>query len=1161
MATIQQKIIVVIGMHRTGTSLITRALKVLGVNLGENLLPAMAEVNAKGFWEDADINKLNIQILHSLQTDWDGLSPITNENLLQLNQQGYFLKAVDLLRFKMKDISFFGLKDPRIVKLLPFWDSVFSHCGYDVNYVMTIRHPLSVVRSLQKRDAIDVEKAYFLWFTHVVYALPFAMAKNAPLIDYDLFMDQPSAGLNKLASNLSLQVDEIEERRFLDEFVDDNLRHTRYALDDLSVDQHCPPVVKDMYGKLLSVVANEKNLAAANLGDDLLYWTSFNDVWKVCFSLMDRLYINNGMLARRVDEQTLLLEQQVQESDTQKEFIRKLEAFNQERAAQVELLYQSTLERDVHIQKLTVELATASQEVVSAQASAKNYATHLAQVKLEVEQLTEMLHHKDASLVSAQSVALNLQAQKQDAEQKILHLQSEQQANEQTIQLLNYQVNTLYAEKQQLLNSRSWRITKPMRFITRVWQHGLNLDDKIKLKLLAKKGVAWLPYFVQKPLFSLYRSSLGRRVSLPVNHLAVLQSSSEQVGPNISLSKSSGRDYIVWGVIDWHFRHQRPQQIAQALAHEGDRVFYVSSNLIPASESGFFVESLDDSGKLFQINLCIKDPVAIYHHAPSLPVLAQMQQALGKFLHWAETAQVVNIVQHPFWHELAQSVPDSTLVYDCMDHHEGFENTGKEIVALEHALLAGADLTITTSGWLDEVVSKYTSRRTIIRNAGEYEYFSQVPTSIYADKKGRKIIGYYGAIAEWFDVELIRRLSDAYADSLILLIGADTASVQPQLKSCKNVEFVGEVPYNTLTQYLYAFDVCLLPFKVIPLIMATNPVKVYEYLGTGKPVVAVDVPEIKQFGDLVRTGKNQQDFVLQVGEALREVQTPEVVAARKVFAEQQTWHHRARDLSAAVQRIKPKDKVSVILVTYNNLDLTKACLHSLETYTHYDNLEIIIVDNASADGTPDYLTQWATGYENRKVILSPDNTGFAAGNNMGLRVATGDYLVLLNNDTYVTPGWVAGLKKHLDKDPTIGLIGPATNNIGNESKINIHYESMEQMHVAAKEFNLAHLGQLTPLRTAAFFCVMMSRATFEKIGLLDEAFGIGFFEDDDYCRRVEQAGLKVVCADDVFIHHHLSASFNKLKIEARQKLFESNKVIYEQKWGEWVPHKYRPGVN
>jgi GT2 family glycosyltransferase len=164
---------------------------------------------------------------------------------------------------------------------------------------------------------------------------------------------------------------------------------------------------------------------------------------------------------------------------------------------------------------------------------------------------------------------------------------------------------------------------------------------------------------------------------------------------------------------------------------------------------------------------------------------------------------------------------------------------------------------------------------------------------------------------------------------------------------------------------------------------------------------------------------------------------------------------------------------------------------------------------------------------------------------------------MLNNDTYVTPGWVRTLYQHLKSDDTIGLIGPVTNNIGNEAKIDVHYNNMSEMHDISRKYTHNNLGKTFEIITAAFYCVMLPRATYEKIGPLDEIFGLGFFEDDDYCRRVEAAGLRIVCAEDVFIHHHLSASFLKLDKNIRKSLFNENKKKYEEKWGKWLPHVNR----
>ncbi len=492
-----------------------------------------------------------------------------------------------------------------------------------------------------------------------------------------------------------------------------------------------------------------------------------------------------------------------------------------------------------------------------------------------------------------------------------------------------------------------------------------------------------------------------------------------------------------------------------------------------------------------------------------------------------------------------------------MDHHEGFGNNAESLMQLEKQLLSDAELTITTSTWLDDAITPHAKHRALIRNAGEYGHFAKVPDSIYRDPQGRRVIGYYGAIAEWFDLNLVESVARQHPDCSVLLIGADTVNARSRLAKLPNVTFTGEVPYIQLPHYLHGFDVCLLPFKVIPLTLATNPVKAYEYLSAGKPVVAVDLPEMAQFEGLVYAAADKDAFLEAVRAVLCEPEPDAVVKTRKAFAQGQTWQHRGEALIQHAESSARDPKVSVVVVTYNNLDLTRACLSSLDERSEYERLEIIVVDNASSDGSPAFLSEWVAGGSNRKLILNDDNRGFAAANNQGLGIATGDYLVMLNNDTYVTPGWIRTMVRHLERDKTIGLIGPVTNNIGNEAKIDIEYESMEDMLLKSAAHTRRHIGQIYSLRTAAFFCVMMPRTTYERVGTLDEAFGRGFFEDDDYCRRIEQLSLRVVCAEDVFIHHHLSASFNKLKQQDRQKLFEENKKIYEAKWGEWVPHGYR----
>lgn len=707
-------------------------------------------------------------------------------------------------------------------------------------------------------------------------------------------------------------------------------------------------------------------------------------------------------------------------------------------------------------------------------------------------------------------------------------------------------------------SSASWRLTRPLRFVARLARYGLINEDRQRLSQALRQRYHSLPLPAPaKRLISFFYHKVLRKAVLTLRSDTL--SASQFHAPSIKAAHKADNlpDYIFWGVIDWHFRHQRPQQLALALANTGRRVFYISPNFTDDEREGFEIEALDAVGLLFQIKLFVKGAPVIYSSAPGVECIAQLRASIGEVLNWADCKQLISLVQHPFWYDVASVLPNGRLVYDCMDHHEGFSNNAESLLQLEKSLLQESELTITTSTWLDEAVAPHAKQRALIRNAGDYDHFATVPESVYRDPQGRRIIGYYGAIAEWFDLDLVAAVAKQHPECCVLLIGADTVNAQSKLGKLPNVKFTGEVPYSKLPHYLYSFDVCLLPFKVIPLTLATNPVKAYEYLSSGKPVVAVDLPEMAQFAGLVYAASGEEDFLAAVNAVLNRPEADALIQQRKTLAQGQTWNHRAQALIQHAESAAGDPKVSVVVVTFNNLEFTRACLASLDEYSQYAHMEIIVVDNASSDGSQGFLSEWIINGKNRKLILNEDNRGFAAANNQGLVIATGDYLVMLNNDTYVTPGWIRTLLKHLQRDKTIGLIGPVTNNIGNEAKIDIHYPDMSEMLVRSAAYTRQHIGQTYPLRTAAFFCVMMSRTIYERVGELDEAFGRGFFEDDDYCRRIEQLDLRVVCAEDVFIHHHLSASFNKLKQQDRKNLFEDNKKIYEAKWGDWVQHSFR----
>ena len=618
-------------------------------------------------------------------------------------------------------------------------------------------------------------------------------------------------------------------------------------------------------------------------------------------------------------------------------------------------------------------------------------------------------------------------------------------------------------------------------------------------------------------------------------------------------------DVFVWGVIDWHFRFQRPQQIARELARCGHRVFYISPSIIDESQPGFEAERLDEGLALYSLRLCAQPAPVIYAGPPSGAVAEGLRQSLREVLAWAEPAESIGILDHPAWHPIASIVPSQKLMYDWMDHHAGFAESGEGLEDCERELVSRVDVVVTTSRALEAQARSLGAEPHLIRNGCEYEHFAEAPTNRFKDKHGRRVIGYYGAIAEWFDSDLVRKVASAFPDCLILLVGADSAGVLPTMEDLSNVQAAGEVSYADLPSWLHGMDVCLIPFLINDLTRATNPVKVYEYLAAARPVVTTDLPELAepQVALFVRRGRSEAEFIGHVRAALAEDPTDPVRDERRQFARSQSWTARARFFETAVASVVDP-LVSVVVVTWNNAELSRRCVESVLEDSGWGNLEVIVVDNASSDSTPDWLGNLQEERPEIRMQRNRENLGFAAACNQGLELARGEYRVILNNDTVVTPGWVRTLVGHLRRDPSLGLIGPVTNNIGNEARVQTAYSSMSDMRVEARRRAALHAGRVFEIPVLAFFCVMIPGKIYREIGGLDEAFGMGFFEDDDYCQRVLQLGLRLVCAEDVFVHHELSAGFDMIDQGQRKALFEANRSHYESKWGVWRPHQYRP---
>lgn len=266
-----------------------------------------------------------------------------------------------------------------------------------------------------------------------------------------------------------------------------------------------------------------------------------------------------------------------------------------------------------------------------------------------------------------------------------------------------------------------------------------------------------------------------------------------------------------------------------------------------------------------------------------------------------------------------------------------------------------------------------------------------------------------------------------------------------------------------------------------------------------------------------------------------------------------------RPLPGLMLRPVEDPRVSVIVVTHEDLACSRLALETMLLHTRRDDVEFVVVDNSSPGPLKEYLRRLERRVTAVQLLDNQSNPGFAASVNQGLRAARGHRLVVCNHDIMVPPGWLAPLCRHL-RTPGVGMVGPSTNRAANEAQIETDYSTYGGFIDLASRLR-SSLAPPVEVDTLLMFCVALERGVLDRVGLLDEGFGQALFEDDDFSHRVRSAGYRLLCARDSFVHHFGQVSVGALTRDGRyQELFARNRGRFESKWStRWEGHERLPG--
>jgi glycosyltransferase involved in cell wall biosynthesis len=369
-----------------------------------------------------------------------------------------------------------------------------------------------------------------------------------------------------------------------------------------------------------------------------------------------------------------------------------------------------------------------------------------------------------------------------------------------------------------------------------------------------------------------------------------------------------GRD-IVCFANDWSGDPLSKKHVMRRLAAH-NRVLWVNSlgNRAPRAnrrDLRRIVEKLQRfAGGLFQVepNIYVLSPIAVPNYRSSLMrrinqmVVGQTVRAAMRTLEFKRPL-LYTFVPASAW--VVDALGAERVVYHCVDEYSQFDGAGPDIARLEADLIQKSDLVITCSEPLRIKKRRLNQNTILVRHGVDYEHFARAldaDTVIPADVRDlpHPIIGFHGLIAEWVDLEAMRRVAEAFPEGSLVIVGGINNADPARLMELPNVHLLGRRAYDALPGYCKAFDVALLPFLKNELTENANPLKLREYLAAGLPVVATDIPEARALADRgVLIARNLADFPSLVGRALERCGPSR---ARSEAMARESWDHKVAEI-------------------------------------------------------------------------------------------------------------------------------------------------------------------------------------------------------------------------------------------------------------------------
>lgn len=383
---------------------------------------------------------------------------------------------------------------------------------------------------------------------------------------------------------------------------------------------------------------------------------------------------------------------------------------------------------------------------------------------------------------------------------------------------------------------------------------------------------------------------------------------------------------IFFSSLRWSSLFQRHQQLASRLASNHE-VFFI--------EPTFSFLALGRNDNLRYLLKSFRKPYAVQ---PKLQVVTgplvlpfrNKSTLVNDFNQWLLTrwvrkrlkgkikGNVILWISSPSEYKQLGRWSEAISCYDCFDEHTEWKQAidKSKVDFMEEQLFRNTDVVFATAELLVEKARKYRDKVVYLPNAVDENIFSTAvpdtnlePAILAAIKAKRPIIGYVGHLSDWLDHELVKKCVAQMPEALFVFVGPTEGPVPAKLVGIKNILLTGRREVFLMPAYINTFDVCTIPFEVNELTIKVNPLKVYEYLAQGKPVVATALPELNKIRHLVDVASNHEDYIKALKEKIMDSGDKKTIEARINYSRENTWSERIAEVERNIKELMESNRM------------------------------------------------------------------------------------------------------------------------------------------------------------------------------------------------------------------------------------------------------------